>query len=163
MPRITDTTKNRSKKDANKLKKATKKTSQSSLKEFAVRGEMNNDLQNVKSTEMKSAPKFTKKNMLILGALTIILLTAISYRYLLVPATVNGKPLFIWSYLVQLHKNYGKQVMNQLVDIELLNQQAEKSGVVIDPSEVEKEYSDLSAQVADSGGIEAFLASQGMS
>jgi hypothetical protein len=162
MPSKSDTTgkknktskKNRVEKSAVSLKRSINKNSiVEEIKEKSV-----NDVGLVSNEQTK----FGTRKMLILGLITIFALLAFSYRYLLVPASVNGKPIFIWTYLSQLHKQYGKQVVNQLIDIELINQQAEKSGIIVQTDEIENEYNKLSAQVAESGGIETFLASQGL-
>ena len=115
-------------------------------------------LNNIKSYLMAK-----KRTVLITVLLLLTITTAAYFRYFIVPATVNGKPIFFWTYLSKLHKNFGNQVLDQIIAEEIINQEALKQGVIITPEEVNQELDVLSVQVSSSGGIDAFLASQGLS
>ena len=103
-----------------------------------------------------------RKAMILLFAILILALGALRFRGFLLPATINGRPLFIWKYLTELHQTSGSQVLNRLIAERLINQEAEKQGVSVQQSEVEDEFSKLEEQFSQGGEFDAFLVSQGL-
>jgi foldase protein PrsA len=101
-----------------------------------------------------------------IGALLLLLLLALGvvrFRYIIIPATVNGQPIFINSYIEKLHSAAGAQVINQLITEALLNQQANSQGVTVSPSEVEAEIAKIEEQFPEGESLDMMLSSQGMS
>lgn len=110
----------------------------------------------------KKLPKPTLRHLVIATTLLLILVGAFRYRYLLVPASVNGEPIFIWEYLTKLHQIAGDQVMGQVITERLIFQTARDQGVTVTPADLDTEKQKLEEQFAESGGLEAILNSQGM-
>lgn len=115
-----------------------------------------------KKTDSKNTIVVSRKQLLFGLLIIVIAFLAFNFRYLIVPAAVNGKPIFSWSYLQNLHKSYGSQVMNQLIAEEIIKQEAAKQAVFVSPEEVTSEIQTLSSQLSESGGLESFLASRGI-
>lgn len=103
-----------------------------------------------------------RKAMISLFAILILALGVLRFRGFFLPATINGRPLFIWNYLTELHLTSGNQVLNRLIAERLINQEAEKQGVSVQPSEIEDELSKLQEQFSQGGEFDAFLISQGL-
>src|SRR5690349_432485 len=61
---------------------------------------------------------------LVVGALVVVVLALgfMRYKYLFVPAVVNGSPIYSWQYVKVLNQTAGKQVMDQLVVEKLIAQ-----------------------------------------
>ena len=111
----------------------------------------------------------TKKNRaqtfnLLVAALVFIVLAMgyMRFKYLLVPATVNGSPIFSWKYVKSLHQTAGTQVIDQLVVEKLITQEAKKQKIEISQEELDLEFERLELQFESVGGLDAFLSSQGL-
>ena len=111
--------------------------------------------------------KFAQKNkalsaVIAMGVLVLVLL-AFPFRFLIVPAVVNGQPIFSWQYISQLHQNSGQQVLSQLISEKLVEQEVAKQGIQITETEINQQLSQLEEQFGgESGGLEAVLALQGL-
>jgi len=92
--------------------------------------------------------------------LTILVL---QFRYLLIPAEVNGTVIPSWQYVNALHQSAGRDVLNQLIVENLIRQKAKESNFVVSSSDVDAEMAGLEEQFAASGGLDSILAVQGMS
>lgn len=108
-----------------------------------------------------------KKNknllLLIVALVALILVFAfLRFKYLVVPVSVNGQPLFIWEYLVEMHNTFGDQMLNQLIAKSLVEQKAKEQGVSVSSQEIDEEFTKLEEQIAAEGGIDEFLKSQGL-
>jgi len=102
--------------------------------------------------------------MAIIAAVLIVLGTfALKYRYFLVPATVNGQPIFAWDYVAKLHQLAGEQILNQLISERVILQEATKNSVSVSPEEFDTEVKKVEDQLTQSGGLDTFLISQSMS
>lgn len=97
-----------------------------------------------------------------LAVVAIVALAFFKFSYVIIPAKVGNQPIFIWSYLSYLHKNYGKEGVQRLTTQALINQEIAKSGVVVKQEEIQKEIDLLDKQASASGGIKATLAAQQM-
>jgi hypothetical protein len=120
----------------------------------------------VKTQSILAKVKFKKKGStkLIAAAFTIAILglVSIKFRYLLVPATINGKPIFIWTYLAELNKVAGREVLDQLVAKTLIAQEANAKRAGVKSQEIDQEIAKLEEELVARGGLDAFLASQGL-
>ena len=77
-----------------------------------------------------------------------------------VAAIVNGKKIFRFQVATEAMKTVGPQILNQMILIELINQEAVKKGVVVTPADVAAKLADVKAQYAQRvpGGLDTFLA-----
>jgi foldase protein PrsA len=98
----------------------------------------------------------------LVAALVIVGLVLYKYQYLVAPASVNGRPVFIWQYLSYMHKTYGQEALQTLTTQALIEQEIGKSNVVVGREEIQKEVDSLDKQASASGGITAMLAAQQM-
>jgi foldase protein PrsA len=101
---------------------------------------------------------------LVVGALVVVVLALgfMRYKYLFVPAVVNGSPIYSWQYVKVLNQTAGKQVMDQLVVEKLIAQEADKQKVTLTNEEVDAEFARLDKQFESAGGLDAFLSTQGL-
>lgn len=101
---------------------------------------------------------------LVVGALVVVVLALgfMRYKYLFIPAVVNGSPIYSWQYVKVLNQTAGKQVMDQLVVEKLIAQEADKQKVTLTNEEVDGEFARLDKQFESAGGLDAFLATQGL-
>lgn len=101
---------------------------------------------------------------LVVGALVVVALAMgyMRYKYLVVPAVVNGSPIYSWQYVKVLNQTAGKQVIDQLVVEKLIAQEADNQKVMLTTEEVDAEFSRLDTQFESAGGLDAFLSTQGL-
>src|SRR3990172_2801856 len=106
----------------------------------------------------------TKRVLLILLAIGLLLvLVGVKYRYLFTPASINGRPIYIWTFWSAVVDGVGKQVLEQLVTERLIIEEASKQNVVVTKEEISGEVKNLEERFSQQqGGLEGFLASQGM-
>lgn len=104
----------------------------------------------------------TRRMIVIIMALIILGWAGLRYRYALVPAAVNGQPIFIWEYLTKLHQIAGEQVLNQVITEKLIFQEAIREGIAVTPEQLDEEEKKLEEQFAQAGGLDAVIANQGM-
>ena len=107
-----------------------------------------------------------KKHTLRMAIIAVVLIVlgtfALKYRYFVVPATVNGQPIFAWNYVAKLHQLAGEQILNQLIAERVILQEAMKNGVSVTPEEFDAEVKKVEDQLTESGGLDTFLTSQSM-
>lgn len=113
-----------------------------------------------KFQEMKK--NFDAKKVGIVLIISIFSLVALKYRYFIIPATVNGRPIFIGTYLTKLNKAAGTQVLSQMISENLIDQQAATKGITVNADEIKSELSKLEEQFADAGGLDLMLSSRGI-
>lgn len=124
-------------------------------------------VQNISSSLVKffSIKPGDKLKPILFGAFVfIVLLLAFPFRYLVVPATVNGEPIFSWQYIKALHKTAGTQVLDRLVSEKLVEQEIAKYGIVATEEEVNHQIKQIESQFGtESGSLDSILALQGLS
>lgn len=145
---------------ATKSKKTTKTASKKNKKKT---------LPKVKTVSPKVSKSPAKKNQaqtfnLLVAALVFMVLAMgyMRFKYLLVPATVNGSPIFSWKYVKTLHQTAGTQTIDQLVVEKLIEQEAKDQNIEISQEELDLEFERLELQFESVGGLDAFLSSQGL-
>ena len=123
----------------------------------------------IKTVNPKVLKSYTKKNQaqtfnLLVAALVFMVLAMgyMRFKYLLVPATVNGSPIFSWKYVKTLHQTAGTQVVDQLVVEKLIAQEAKNQNIEISQEELDLEFERLELQFESVGGLDAFLSTQGL-
>ncbi len=110
----------------------------------------------------QSSPMSTAKRLGIVALLLLILLAAAGYkfRYLLTPATVNGKPIYVWTYLSKLNSQYGSDQLNAMTTEMMINQAVVKANVDVPQSEIDAEVANVEKEASSSGGLKAVLDAQ---
>lgn len=101
--------------------------------------------------------------LLVLGIVLVLGLAGYRYRQFLVPATVNGKPIYVWQYLGALHKQYGADQLNAMTTEEVIRQAVASANVSVPSEEVTAEIDRIDKEASASGGIAAILTAQGIS
>lgn len=81
-----------------------------------------------------------------------------------VAAVVNGKRILTSQVAVEAIKVVGPQVLNQMILIELINQEAAKQHIVVTPAQFTARIAEIRQQIGDKvpGGIDAYLAQRHM-
>ncbi len=145
-----------------KTKKNTRKVSHSSTVSKSIIAPIVNQF----SPAKLSLEKFKQNKFLsiaVLLGIVILFLLAFPFRYLLVPAIVNGQPIFSWQYLAEMHKKSGAQVLNQMISEKLIEQEIAKQGIQTAQAEIDQEINKIEAQIGtESGGLDAMLSFQGL-
>ncbi len=102
------------------------------------------------------------KRISIVAVLVLLLVAAAAYkyRYLLTPATVNGEPIYIWTYFSKLHSQYGSDQLNSMATEMMITQAVEKANVSVPESDIEKEITSVEQEASSSGGLQAVLDAQ---
>lgn len=109
-----------------------------------------------------SSAMSTSKRLSIVLILIVLLVAAAGYkyRYLLTPATVNGEPIYVWTYLSKLHKQYGADQLNSMTTEMMITQAVQKANVTVADSDVDKEIAGVEQEASSSGGLKAVLDAQ---
>jgi len=105
------------------------------------------------------------RNQTIATGVTVLALLILAFplRILIVPALVNGQPIFSWDYIKALHRQSGKEVLDQIINEKLIEQEIKKQGIQITQAEIDQEITQISDQIgSESGGLDALLAFQGV-
>lgn len=93
----------------------------------------------------------------------VLLLLAFPFRFLVMPAIVNGQPIWSLGYIAKLHQQAGQQVLDQMINEALIEQEVRKQGIQVTAAEVDQQLAKINAQLGNSsGGLEAALAFQGI-
>ncbi|MEP7167210.1 MAG: SurA N-terminal domain-containing protein [Candidatus Woesebacteria bacterium] len=113
--------------------------------------------------QMSNSPR--RGRFLIVGLVIVALLgfAVYKYNYLLTPAVVNGKPIYIWDYVGKLHAQFGRDQLNSMVTEEVINQAVADSKVTVPQSDVDSEVANIEKEASSSGGIAAVLEAQHLS
>lgn len=108
----------------------------------------------------------TKRNPAVFGIIALLVILGVvlfKFQYVLVPARVNGRPVYVWQYAKYLHQTYGKEAIQTLTTQRLIDDEIAKSKVVVKQEDIQKEIDTLDKQASSSGGIQAMLTAQQMS
>jgi len=114
-------------------------------------------------TSLKYAQKSPTKTTLLGAAAVILILLAFPFRFLVVPAMVNGQPIFSWQYISKLHETSGPQILDQLISEKLVEQEIKKQGIQVTDAEINEQITQIETQFGEeSGGLDSILALQGL-
>lgn len=107
--------------------------------------------------------KFSKKYLIVVLAIIILAGLVLYSRKFLVAATVNGKPIDRLSVLKKLEKQGGKKIVDSMITISLIRQEAEKRKINISQKEIDGELKKIEANVSSQGSsLDQALQNQGM-
>lgn len=118
-------------------------------------------------TKSPSANTITLKRDYVIAAGLILvaglLIGAYAVSQALIVATVNGQPISRLSYIKEMESQTGERTLDNLITQELIVQQADKEGVVVEEQEVEGEIETVRATLTEQGqDLEQLLELQGM-
>jgi foldase protein PrsA len=91
-------------------------------------------------------------------------LLAFPFRFLIIPAIVNGQPIFSWNYLRQLHQTSGDQVLDQMISQLLIEQEVSKQGIQVSQEEINEQTRLIEERFSAEGNdLDTVLSLQGLS
>ncbi len=146
---------------------ATRKTTTKSVKKekktsSAVKGDM---LYSKNSKEKNIFQKRIIKNKYILVGILIIIIGFLLYYFkgVFVVAMVNGQPISRLALIQELNKQYGKQMLNNLVTQTLIMQEARKQNITVTDQEINSELKKIEDNLSKQGqSLDQALLLQGM-
>lgn len=103
----------------------------------------------------------TKRDYIIILVLGLLLLAYYKKGWF-VAATVNDQPISAIEVNKKLNTLYKEQILSQLVNEKILQQEANKKGVVITPAEIDAKIKTLEDQYGGSETLDSILTQQGM-
>lgn len=111
---------------------------------------------------MPTSTMSTTKRISVILLVVVVLLAAAAYRYryLLTPASVNGEPIYVWTYLSKLHTQYGADQLNSMTTEMMITQAVKKANVTVADSDIDKEIAGVEQEASSSGGLKAVLDAQ---
>lgn len=115
-------------------------------------------------SDMPAVKNQSQTFTMVVAALVLIVLAMgyVKFKYLLIPAVVDGGPIFSWQYVKALNQTAGKQVIDQLIVEKLIAQEAKNQKIELTQEEIDAEIARLDEQFKSVGGLDAFLSSQGL-
>lgn len=85
------------------------------------------------------------------------------YRGLVIAAVVNKTPITRWQLNQTLANRYGQPVLDELVNNELLSQQASKEGIKIDQAKIQQELDSLAERFGGADSLDTIREQYGLS
>lgn len=115
------------------------------------------------SSDNSKGKKLTRLYIVLAIIVVGLIALAFKYRGVFVAATVNGQPISRLSVVKEAEKQSGKQVINNLVRNNLIEQEAKKQNVTVSDSEIDAEIKKVEDNLKKSGQkLEQVLAVQGL-
>ncbi len=93
----------------------------------------------------------SRRAIIILGVVVVILVAAYFLKGLLIVATVNGSPIGRLGVIEKLEKVSGKSLLDSLINQKLVAQEAEDKKIAVTKEEVEAEIKKIETQVSTQG------------
>lgn len=113
--------------------------------------------------ESSQKQKASRKNILLLAGVAVILGLLYYYKELFVVATVNGKPITRIEVISELEKQNGKGVVDNLVTKSLIIEEASKKNIVVTGDDVNNELSKIEEDLKAQGQtLDQVLTMQGL-
>lgn len=138
-------------------KRSTRSSSTAKKTEMPVMQETSN---NSKDFFQKYA---TKKNIIIIAVVAIVVFLAFALKGLFIAATVNGQVISRLSVIKELESQGGKRILENIVTQALIQQEAKKKNITISQADIDKEIASTESQLATQGqNLEQWLSFQGM-
>ncbi|MEK7633806.1 MAG: SurA N-terminal domain-containing protein [Patescibacteria group bacterium] len=107
--------------------------------------------------------KFSKKLLIVVFVLVLVLGLVYFLRRYLIAATVNGKSVSRLAVLKKLEKQGGKKILETMITEAIIQQEAEKRKIVISQKDVDAEMKKIEANVTSQGStLDQALQNQGM-
>lgn len=107
--------------------------------------------------------KFSKKYLAIILAVALLAGLVFYSRKFLIVATVNGKSIDRLSVLKKLEKQGGKKILDSMITVSLIRQEAKKRKIDVNQKEIDGEMEKIEKSVTSQGStLEQALQNQGM-
>jgi len=144
-----------------KTKKTTKKTASKKIVKSPKQVESVRSIPEVVKNALSYKPASRRRMAIIL---IVIIVAGLLYlgRSLFISVIVNGKPITRMALTKELEKQSGQAVLESLVQMELINQEASKKGITVSAEEIQVEMDKISESVEAQGmTLEDALSYQG--
>lgn len=113
--------------------------------------------------ELSKVGKVNKKRLILLAVLIVVLGVSLFYSYkLLVIGWVDQTPLNRISYYRQLDAKYGKDLKEQIITEQLIDNEAKKRGVTASEDDINQEIKKLEDQNGGAANLDQLLKSRGI-
>ena len=108
----------------------------------------------------QKSPKILKLHLI--GLLALLTFASVCFYKFGIVATVNGKPIYRWSYIQKLQKS-DATVINQMIQESLIEGEAKNKKVVVNQDEINKSITTIEEQIKQQGTtLDEALKSEGM-
>jgi hypothetical protein len=103
--------------------------------------------------------------MILVGIVILALIGYVAYRYsyVITPAVVDGKPIYVWDYMWKLHTQFGRDQLNSMVTEQVIEQAVASANVSVPQSDIDAEVAAIEKEASSSGGLAAVLEAQRLS
>lgn len=144
---------------------ARKTSKRTAKKENISEEEENNNIPDYSAAEKNPGEDKKTNPLLWVLAAAIIILGFLLYKNkdLLVVATVNGKPIYSWDLNTQLRSQYGKAALDQMVNEQVLKDEAAKKKITVSQKEIDAKVAEATKTLPKGMTLAEALAQQGMS
>ncbi len=122
--------------------------------------EMDSSLETMQENGSSKRGRFLLVGVLILA---LIGFGIYRYNYVITPAVVNGKPIYVWDYLWKLHTQFGRDQLNSMVTEQVIEQAVASSNVSVPQDDINAEIASIEKEASSSGGLAAVLEAQHLS
>lgn len=113
--------------------------------------------------EISTSPKISKKKILLVLGVIILLGLLFYFRSLLAVAIVNGEPITRFEVVKELEHRYGRSIAENLITEKLILQEAKKQNIQVTQKEVDEETAKLEKRFKDQGqDFDQLLSTQGI-
>lgn len=102
----------------------------------------------------------SKKGWIIILIIGLILLAYFKKNWF-IAATVNGQPISNFEVLSSMNDQYRQQTLNQLINEQIVKQEASKKGVAVTNSEIDARINELEQNVGGADVLDSLLTQQG--
>lgn len=113
-----------------------------------------------KSVPAKSRPM--GKYLFLILLLVVLAAVVVKNKSLIVAAMVNGRPIMRISLDRQLVSRYGPSLLEEMINDELINGEAEKKGIKVSQDEINAEISKIETSLGGKTNLDQALTAQGM-
>ncbi len=137
----------------------------STKKDAAVNTELSlNSITNsryLKTAKTRLKNLHPSKRAWAVGIILIILLLAYYKKNLFIAATVNGVPITNLELLSRESQLYRQKTLNDMINEQIITQEASRNGITVSDAEVNQAISDLEKQFGGEAQLNMLLAQQG--
>jgi len=148
-----------------KAKPVTTKTKRRKVKKVVLDISQPQVLSPVMPSTDSQLTKPVMSSKFITVALVCVLLGLLTYKLgpKVVPATVDGSPIFRFTLWNRLEKSYGAQALDDMINERILDNAIASANLKIDQAKVSEQIKTLETQFEPTGGLDGALAQRGMS
>lgn len=97
----------------------------------------------------------------IVGVVVTVVLVILILPHLLI-ALVDSKPITVFEYYSALNRKYGRDMREQLITEQLVENEAQRRGVKVSDTEVQSKFKEVENQASGSAQFNQLLSQQGL-